>query len=344
MPNLISGLQVDHKLGAGAFGEVLLGQDEAQGQVAVKRLIRKADWDDVKWKAWKAAFLAEAQNLSRAAHDHVVKVHHIVAADDDESVLICMAFCPGGSLQIPYERGPLTIPAVRKIGTDVLLGLSALHARKLIHRDIKPANILLDARGNALIGDFGLVTDEIAFGYASGAGYYDHIAYEIWQGKGTSVRSDIWALGATLFRLLHGKRWYEEMPEPKNIIAHGGFADGLKWLPHIPKRWRRVLRQMMEDDTSKRYQSADQAMGAIASLPVIPAWQAEVEPDKVRWELVSNGRLNVVEWKSAPRQNEWVAWSEPANGARGRKRTLGGSNGVVPSKQAISELERYLGA
>lgn len=100
----------------------------------------------------------------------------------------------------------------------------------------------------------------------------------------------------------------------------------------------------MEDDTSKRYQSADQAMGAIASLPAIPAWQAEVEPDKIRWELVSNGRLNVVEWKRTPRQNEWVAWSEPSNGAPGRKRTLGRSNGVISAKQAISDLEKYLGA
>ncbi|MEG3154273.1 serine/threonine-protein kinase [Sphingomonas sp. RB1R13] len=344
MTNLLSGLQVGKKLGGGAFGEVYLGQDDAHGQVAVKKLSRKVEWTDGKWDAWKAAFLAEAQNLSRAAHDHVVKVHHIVAAEDNESVLICMAFCPGGSLQGPYERAPLPTPAVRKIGTDILIGLSALHARGMIHRDIKPANILLDARGNALIGDFGLVTDDLAFGYASGAGYYDHLAYEFWHGRGTSVKTDIWAIGATLYRLLHGKQWYEEAPSPKDLIPYGGFADGLNWLPHVPKRWRRVIRQLMEDDTSKRYQTADQALGAISSLPIAPAWLATVAPDQVRWEANSGKRLNVVEWKRVPRKNEWIAWSEPLCGASGRKKTLGGSGGAVSAKEAIAGLERFLGA
>ena len=106
------------------------------------------------------------------------------------------------------------------------------------HRDIKPANILLNSRATTFIGDFGLVTDRNRFRIRREAGYYDHLAYEIWHGKGTSVRSDVWAFGATLFRLLHGKQWYEEMPSPKNVIGYGGFADGLKWLPHIPKKWR----------------------------------------------------------------------------------------------------------
>lgn len=214
----------------------------------------------------------------------------------------------------------------------------------MIHRDIKPANILLDARDNALIGDFGLVTDDIAFGYASDAGYYDHLAYEFWHGRGTSVRTDIWAVGATLYRLLHGRQWYEESPSPKDLIADGGFADRLKWLPHVPKRWQRVIRQMMEDDTSKRYQTADQAFDAIISLPIAPAWRAVVEPDRVRWEVNSDKRLKVVEWKRVPRQYEWTAWSEPFDGTGGRKRTLGGSGGVVSAREAVSGLEKYFRA
>lgn len=344
MSKLHSDLQIGNKLGSGAFGQVHVGQDPALGQVAVKILKRKPNWDKQKWDAWKASFLAEAQNLSRATHDHVVKVHGILEAEDGESAMICMAHCSGGSLQEPFERGPIPISSVRKVGTDVLLGLSALHARGMIHRDLKPANILLDHRGNALIGDFGLVTDDIAFGYAADAGYYDHLAYEFWHGKGTSVKTDVWAFGATLYRLLHGKQWYEEAPSPKDLIKHGGFADGLKWLPHVPKKWRRVIRKMMEDDSSKRYQSAEQALGALSGLPVAPAWETTVQPDKIRWEHVAGKRRNVVEWKRTPRQNEWTAWSEPIQGMAGRKKSLGGSKGIVPAKQAISELEKYLGA
>lgn len=223
-----------------------------------------------------------------ATHDHVVRVYHVDEAEDGQSVVICMAYCPGGSLQGPYETGPLTIANVRKLATDVLLGLQTLHLRDMIHRDIKPANILIDGRGNALLGDFGLVTDELILGYAAQADYIytDHVAYEVWNAVGTSVKSDIWALGATLYRLLHGKQWYDEAPRPEDLIAHGGYADGLRWLPHVPKRWRRVIRQMMEDDTTKRYQSAEQALSAVASLPVAPVWHAELHPDKVRWTQV----------------------------------------------------------
>lgn len=339
MSNLLSGLTIGKEIGSGAFGTVYLGQDEAHGTVAVKKLTRDTGWPDPVWNAWKAAFLAEAQNLSKATHDHVVQVHHIVTAEDGETVYICMAYCPGGSLQVAFEKAPLTLPEVRKIGTDVLLGLAALHARGMLHRDIKPANILLSGK-NALIGDFGLVTDNIAFGYASDAGYYDHVAHEIWHGKGTSERSDIWALGATLYRLLHGQLWYKEAPNPKNLIKSGGFADGLKWLPHVPKRWRRVIRQMMEDDTAKRYQTANQALGAISSLPVSPNWQATVGSDKVRWELTSGNRLRVVEWSRLPRQHAWTAWSEPLG--KGQKKKLGGSGGIVPASKAISKLEKFL--
>jgi serine/threonine-protein kinase len=339
---LQSGLTYDHLLGEGSFGKVFRGQDEAHGVVAVKVLTPKPEWSEAEWKERKKSSLSEAQRLSRAAHDHVVKVHHVAEADDGRCVVICMEYCSGGSLQTPYEHGPMTIADIRKVATDVLLGLQSLHLRDMIHRDIKPANILLNARGNALIGDFGLVTDNLVLGYASQAGYSDHIAYEVWMGNGTSVKSDIWAFGATLYRLLHGKQWYDELPEPRDLIAHGNFADSLKWLPHVPKRWRRVLRQMMEDDTKKRYQTAEQALGAVGSLPVVPVWDVTVEPEIVRWEQAKGNRLNVVQWIRKPRQNEWTAWSEPTTGSKGQKKTLGGSKGVISASKAISQLEAFL--
>jgi len=340
MTELISGLKLGQKLGNGAFGEVFLGDDDAHGEVAVKVLSRDTHDSDESWQEHREAFLAEAQNLSKATHNHVVQVHHMVAAKDGNSVQICMELCRGGSLQTHFETGPMTIADVRAIGTDVLMGLAALHARGLIHRDIKPANILLNSRGKALIGDFGHVTNDIAFGYASAAGYWDHLAYEVWNGGGTSERSDIWALGATFYRLLHGQEWYQSCPDPSKLIKQGGFASRLKWLPHVPKRWRTVIRKMLEDDTKKRYQNADQALDALSKLPVVPVWKTLVDNDKVRWERRSETRLNVVEWTRTPRNNSWVAWSEPL--AKGIKKTLGGSKGTVSASQAISELQRYL--
>jgi serine/threonine protein kinase len=157
------------------------------------------------------------------------------------------------------------------MGTDVLMGLGALHARGMLHRDIKPANILVDSFVVAQISDFGLVTDELILGYGSQAGYSDHIAFEVWKGDLTSVKTDIWAFGMTLFRLLHGKTWYEDAPKPRLIVTLGNFADTLKWLPHIPATWRRVVRTMLRDNPYDRYQSALQAQNALAALALSAA-------------------------------------------------------------------------
>lgn len=340
MSDFQSGLKLLNKIGEGHFGDVYLGEDPVHGKVAVKVLTRKQGETDVDWENRKKSFLAEAQHLSKATHRNVVQVHYIVEAKDGESIQLCMAYCPHGSLQKLYEAGPMSLPEVRKIGTDVLMGLSALHARNMLHRDIKPGNILLNPIGTYQISDFGLVTDDLILGYGSQAGYSDHIAFEVWQGEGTSVKSDIWAFGMTLFRLLHGDAWYAEMPNPQDVIRNGGMAHKLAWLPHIPGSWRRVIRQMLNDEKSRRYQTAGQALEALSRLPVSPVWETKILPDLIHWEQRGRQRLNVVEWmRHSERKHEWVAWSEPLG--IGRKKRLAGSNGIISKRQVVAELERY---
>ena len=342
MAGIVPELNVGPKLGNGHFGEVFLGEDGVHGQVAVKVLARKPEHQDNEWLAYKAGFLGEAQKLSKARHRNVVQVFHIEELPDGNSIRFCMAFCPGGSLQSRFDAGPMLLLQVRKIATEVSLGLEALHSRGMLHRDIKPGNILIDSGGVAQLGDFGLVTDDLILGYGSQAGYCDHIAYEVWLGNGTSVKTDIWALGMTLYRLLHGKAWYEESPTAQDIIPDGGFADTLRWLPHVPKAWRRAIRKMLNDDPVLRYQTAGQVLNALSALPT-PSWSATVTPGMVRWEQSAGQRLKVVEWtRHSSRRHEWKVWSEPV-GKAGRVMTLGGSNGIVGQKQVLKELDVFFG-
>jgi len=342
MADYVSDLKLGAKLGNGAFGEVYIGEDPAHGEVAIKVIKRELYHDDARWAEYKEGCSNEARNLAKATHRNVVQVHHVAETQGGDSIVICMAFCPGGSLQSAFERGPMTLSAVRKVGNDVLMGLSAMHTRGMVHRDIKPANILLNGKGEAQISDFGLVTDDLVLGYASQAGYSDHIAYEVWNGKGTSAKSDIWALGMTLYRLLHGQVWYEEGPDPRDIVRHGGFADTLRWLPHIPKAWRRVIRKMLNDDDAARYQNVAQALKALANVPTLQAWQTSVTADLIRWEQVKGKRRIVVEWKRLyPRKHEWQAWSEPTGA--GQNKRLGGSGSVVGRADAVKGLEAFFG-
>lgn len=340
MATVIPQLKLGSKLGSGCFGEVFLGRDSVHGEVAVKVISRNLGESDGDWLARRASLLAEAQHLAKARHENVVQVYSIHELSDGSSVRLCMAYCPGGSLQGSYETAPMSLLQVRKVGTEVALGLDALHARDMLHRDIKPGNILLTASGVAQLGDFGLVTDDLILGYGSQAGYFDHIAFEVWGGASTSRKTDIWALGMTLYRLLHGKDWYELSPPPKDLIKHGGFSNTLRWLPHIPKAWRRVIRKMLHDDPAHRYQSASQVLNALSSLPT-PAWSTTVATGRVLWEQRIGDRRRCVEWtEPSAKKHEWKAWSEPV-GKPGRNMSLGGSTGSVSKAQVIRELEAF---
>ena len=210
-----------------------------------------------------------------------------------------------------------------------------------LHRDIKPGNILIDASGVAQLGDFGLVTDNLIMGYGSVAGYSDHIAYEVWQGEGTSAKTDIWAMGMTLYRLLHGRAWYEEVVPPKFVVRHGGFSDTLRWLPHIPKPWRRFIRKMLNDDSSLRFQTAAQVTSALSVLST-PQWDVEVTPDLVTWRQTLPKRIRIVELsRTSAFKHEWTAWSEPAPGNPGNRMTLGGSGGLVSKSKAFKGLDAF---
>ena len=345
---LTSQLAVGRKIGNGHFGEVFEGVDPARGAVAVKVLTRgaaaailgRASITDAEWAQMKDDFLHEARNLAKATHRNVVTIYHVVESDDGGSILFCMELCSGGSLQDQFEKGPLSLKEVRDISSGVLLGLDALHRREMIHRDIKPGNILIGDDRRYKVSDFGLVTDELILGYGSQAGYSDHIAYEIWHGSGTSVASDIWAFGMTVFRLLHGRTWWNQLPPARTLVPAGNFIDTLQWLPHVPKEWRRALRKMMHDDRRSRYANATQVMNAIAQLPIEPSYSIDVSPEKVEWSLITKGRKKRVEWIiHSPRKHEWSAWSEPLG--KGRTMSLGGSGGVVGKTAALKGLENY---
>ncbi|MER9494145.1 serine/threonine protein kinase [Mesorhizobium sp. M0320] len=250
MAEFIANLDIGAKVGNGHFGDVHIGTDAVHGQVAVKILRQKLGETAIAWDARRAGLLAEAASLKKASHKHVVQVHQILETPAKDAIHLVMEYCHGGSLQKAYEAGPISSSEVHKIATEIAHGLCALHERGMIHRDIKPGNILIHRHGHAKLGDFGLVTDDIILGYAAGAGYADHLAPEVWHNGQTSTKTDIWATGITLYRLLHGDAWYKLSAAPKHTVRDGGFADSLAWLPHVSPRWRRLIRAMLNDNSA----------------------------------------------------------------------------------------------
>jgi serine/threonine-protein kinase len=325
-------LQLGNKLGAGSFGEVFEAIDALNRRVAVKRLKRlSADETVEQWTERKNTIIAEGQRLVDASHPHVVTVYYAGQLPADDTVVLVMELCEGGSVEALYRTGPLSMSRVRQIGMETALGLGVMHARGLLHRDIKPANILLAQNGGAKLGDFGLVTNSLLFGYGSrgSRGYADHVAYETYDTNTTSERTDIWALGMTLYRLLHGAWWYGSVPEPATYVRMGNFRDSLQWLPHIPRAWRTFIRKCLHDDPGCRCQNMAEVQTMLGRLPTTPAWHCITERDRVAWTARRNDRLIEVEWRFSEvnarrRTLGWSAISKPV-AAAGRPKKLGGS-------------------
>lgn len=329
------------QIGAGSFGRVFLADHPLHGRVAVKRLDRGPAESDVAWTARKATLLNEGHLLKAAEHPNIVRVLEVGESPDSNAILLVMELCEMGSAESLYKRGPSPIRRVRRILTGAALGLQAVHSRGMLHRDIKPGNILLASDGGAKLGDFGLVADNLLFGYATGAGYADHLAVEFFQTRRTSVKTDIWAFGMTTYRLLVGQGFYQtNLSRPSFSVPKGGFATHLPWLAHVPAAWRRFVRKAMNDDPDVRFRDATALFTALSALPDEPNWACRYQPDQVHWIRTVDMRKRIVVWnRLSARRHTWSAESVPKG--IGRSRKIGGSSGIIGTREVMDQLDAF---
>lgn len=162
--------------------------------------------------AFRDRILDEARALCRVEHPNVVRFH-AVHRDDARGVLgLAMEHVRGEGLDVRLQRGgPLGDDEVAEVGTAVAWALSAVHDAGLVHGDVKPSNVVRGPSGYKLI-DFGIAA-EVQPDTGEGsplAGTLGYIAPERFLGSPPSPATDLYALGATLYRL----RW-GAMPPPE---------------------------------------------------------------------------------------------------------------------------------
>ncbi|MDX0494105.1 protein kinase [Sinorhizobium medicae] len=344
MSEFTSNLKIGPKLGNGHFGDVHLGSDDIHPQLAVKIIRPKETDTPEKWEQRKDNLVKEGANLKKATHDNVVQVFYVNRSATEDAIYLALEFCERGSLQKPYEAGPLASAEVHRIATHVCHGLGSLHDRDMLHRDLKPGNILVSGNGTVKLGDFGLVTDDMVLGYANieGYAYSDHLAPESYETGLSSKKTDFWALGMTLYRLLHGDEWYKQSPLPRFSVADGGYADRLTWLPHVSGRWRRLVRAMLADDTTTRVATSRRILDALAGIANEVAWECTIDCTDIRWKRESKGRRIEVDLVKNGKLWNWTAMSHPVG--KGSRKTLGSSGGPVAKSVADTQLRKFFGS
>jgi serine/threonine-protein kinase len=259
-------------IGAGAYAWVYEALDtELEIPVAVKVLRPEHTGNDVT----ETRFRREATTAARLRHPHIVGIRDVGRSDG--ATWVVMDLLPGSLSRRLQLLPALPEPEVVRIGLDVAAALAAAHAAGIIHRDVKPDNILLGASGEAVVCDFGL-----ARALASGAdlsatnqvvGTPHYFSPEQARGESLDGRSDLYALGVTLFRSATGRLpfegddWYavarqhvESAPPDPRALA-----------PQLTAEFAAILTRLLAKRAEDRYATARDLALALAALPTAPS-------------------------------------------------------------------------
>ena len=183
---------------------------------------------------------------------------------EGQYIYVVSPYAMGGDLASRLDRTPggrLAEAELIRLADDLACALVYLHGRHVVHRDIKPANVWFDAAGKAMLGDFGLALEMGPGAKTPAPGIVGTAAYmspEQALGRAVDARSDLYALGATLYEAAVGRPPFEGTTAPAMILHH------LHSVPESPSRLRpdvseafaSLVMSLLEKDPARRPQSA----------------------------------------------------------------------------------------
>jgi len=211
-PGTLGALQqfeIQHVLGSGGMGVVLLARDSATGGSVAIKLIRP-EW--VADQRILHRFVKEAGHLQKLKHPNVVPVLEV--SGRPAGPYFVMPYYERGSLAAQIRPGqPLDAVFILDMALDIAEGLQFAHRRGIIHRDLKPANILLTGEPGACLADFGLArtvfNDTIVdVERPQWEGTAPYMSPAVAAGDAEDTRCDIYAFGALLYEMLTGEPPY----------------------------------------------------------------------------------------------------------------------------------------
>ncbi len=210
-------------LGKGGMGRVWLARDEVlRRDVAIKEIALPFGLTDEEREETRARTLREARAAARLNHPNVVRIYDV--QHGDERPWIVMEYVPSRSLlQVIKENGPLPPSEVAGIGLAVLSALDAAQRVGVVHRDIKPSNVLVADDGRVLLTDFGSAVIDEGEGALTQTGIIlgspRYIAPERAANGVSTLESDLWSLGATLYEAVEGRAPYTRETTMAVLVA-----------------------------------------------------------------------------------------------------------------------------
>ncbi|MHC4084334.1 MAG: protein kinase domain-containing protein [Planctomycetota bacterium] len=216
----ISHYKILEKIGEGGMSVVYKAQDTTLGRlVALKFPSEQILADEAK----KTRFVREAKAAAALDHPNICILHEIGQAQG--KTFISMAYLDGQSLYEKIKVGPLNLDEAVDIAIQVAQGLYEAHEKGIVHRDIKTGNIMVTAKGDVKIMDFGIAklaseTTETRLTHQGAImGTVEYMSPEQARGEPVDYRTDIWSLGVVIYEMLTGRLPFKGDKDPAVIHA-----------------------------------------------------------------------------------------------------------------------------
>ena len=266
-PQQIGPYRIIRPIGAGAMGEVFLGEDETLGrQAAIKTLPEEFGNDPIR----RQRFMQEAQSASAINHPNACTIYGVGETDDGDAY-IAMEFVEGNTLKDLVTNGPLVLHLTTEFSTQIADALDEAHNVGVIHRDIKSANVIINQRGQAKVLDFGLAkkldedddidaTRMVQTQDGQIVGTPGYMSPEQATGKDVDGRSDIFSLGVVMYEMITGQLPFvgESLGDTIQKICREAPPAMARFNYELPQELERITMKCLQKDAARRYQSASE--------------------------------------------------------------------------------------
>ncbi len=278
---------IEKVLGQGSFGITYLattrvsivgalGNIETTVQVAVKEFFMRdingregstvtAGNVEGVFHKYKKKFVEESLRISQLAHNNIIRV--LEAFESNNTAYYAMEYCTGGSMDEKIgQHSALTETVAFPYFTQIASALQYMHNNRMLHLDLKPGNIMLRNNEDAVIIDFGLSKQYDENGNPESSttigggtpGYAPTEQSDYQEGKSFPVTMDVYALGATLFKMLSGKR-----PPKASDVLNEGLPIELLEQRGVSLSTIEAIEKAMSPIRKRRYQSVKEFAQAL---------------------------------------------------------------------------------
>ena len=279
--SVFAGYLIEGVLDRGGMGVVYRAQDpDLDRRVALKIIAPEHTQNPTA----VARFKSEARLAASLEHPNIVAIHR--GGELDGVLYLAMQFIPGTNLRRIIDRGPLELPRVADITTQIASALDAAHARGLVHRDVKPGNILVTGEGDrerVYLTDFGLTKRLGTTGDLTRPGGWvgtpDYVAPEQIQGREVDGRADVYSLGCVVYEMLTGNVAFPQGTDVAKLWAHVTDPPPLpsSQRPDLVRDFDALVARATAKDPNDRFSSA----GALAAAVRDAVAEQEAEGRRV---------------------------------------------------------------